>query len=89
MNKQETNKLLKDFDNELDEIVDFLFDAAVDLCDYSWYDIAQNSGLSYTTVQRLGDRITRQPRFSTIWKIARCVGYSFSYSSGKFELKAA
>ena len=41
---------------------------------WSWKQLATASDLSYSTIFRLGMRITRYPRLDTVFKIAKALG---------------
>lgn len=58
---------------DLHEKVDEIYEAAARL-EWSWSVLASNAGLSYQTVCRLGDRVTRFPGYMTIYKLATAVG---------------
>ncbi len=59
-------------------IVDELFNAAFRK-GWSWPMIARASGLSYSTVLKLGNRITCYPRHMTVWKISKALGLSYTF----------
>ena len=57
---------------ELDRILDELFEVAVDR-GWSWGELASEAGLAYQTVVNLGERWTKRPQFRTVLLIARAV----------------
>ena len=63
---------------ELHKIIDKVFAEAFDACGWTWSQLAFNAGLGYETVANLGDRQTRWPRFSTIWRLCKAVGWDLS-----------
>ena len=66
-------KLDKEWGDYLDNVVDDLFNMAFDR-DWSWFELSRQAKVSYTTVCRLGNRDTKYPHLSTVWKIAKAVG---------------
>ena len=58
----------------LDQLVDDIYEAATDVYDYSWYQLAYEAHLAYNTVHRLGMRETKLPRLKTLFKLAAAVG---------------
>ena len=68
------------YDQELDKAVDIIFDYATYVLDYSWADLAHEARLSPATVNRLGNRITRLPRYQTFWKLARACNLAVSFT---------
>ena len=59
---------------ELHRIVDLVYTEAA-LYDWTWDRLAEEAGLAYQTVANLGDRKTRWPRFSTVWRLCKAVGW--------------
>jgi len=62
-----------EYERKLDKIIDDIFEEAYKY--WTWGELAKEAGLAYGTVSRLGDRITRLPRFQTILKLAHSVGW--------------
>lgn len=60
---------------ELHQIIDKVFKEAADSYEWTWSQLAVHAGLGYSTVANLGDRQTRWPRFSTIWRLCKAVGW--------------
>lgn len=58
--------------DELDRILDELFEVAVDR-GWTWAHLASEAGLAYQTVVNLGERWTKRPQFRTVLLIARAV----------------
>ena len=59
---------------DLHAIVDEIFVEAVDTFDWTWSQLASHAELCHQTVARLGDRETKWPRFSTVYKLCKAVG---------------
>lgn len=59
---------------EINQLMDDIYNDAVDLLDMSWSDLAKRAGLSYSTVYRLGERITLNPQIKTVLRLAGAVG---------------
>ena len=62
---------------ELHRLVDLIYDEAAEY-QWTWNQLAEEAGLAYQTVERLGDRKTRWPRFSTVWRLAKAVGFDLA-----------
>jgi len=60
---------MTNYERFLRDLVDELYEDAAGR-EWSWKEFAGHSRLSYSTIFRLGMRITRFPRFDTIFKIA-------------------
>ena len=73
---------------ELHKIIDGVFKESADSFDWTWNQLAENAGLGYSTVAKLGDRQTRWPRFSTIWRLAKAVGWDLAIQQPKTHRKA-
>jgi hypothetical protein len=63
---------------DLHKIVDRVFAEAANSYEWTWSQLAFHAGLGYSTVANLGDRQTRWPRFSTIWRLCKAVGWDLS-----------
>ena len=59
---------------ELHLLVDKIYNEAAEY-EWTWNQLAEEAGLAYRTVSNLGDRKTKWPRFSTVWRLAKAVGY--------------
>lgn len=59
---------------ELHRLVDLIYKEAAEY-EWTWNKLAEEAGLAYQTVANLGDRKTRWPRFSTVWRLAKAVGF--------------
>lgn len=66
---------------ELHKIVDRVFEEASSNFDWTWGQLAVEAGLGYNTVANLGDRKTKWPRFSTIWRLCKAVGFDLDIQS--------
>ena len=64
----------KQYARYLHGLVDEIFHISSDEMGWSWVDLAEQAGLSYTTVNRLGNRVTQYPRHMTVWKLAKALG---------------
>jgi transcriptional regulator with XRE-family HTH domain len=62
--------------NRLDKFLDEIYDEAA-LLDLSLRDLESLSGLSYSTVWRLQNRLTPTPRLNTVVRLAEAVGLEF------------
>ena len=58
---------------ELDRILDELFEDAVNMGYTNWNRIAEASGLTHTCVANLGERITKRPQLRTVLMLASAV----------------
>jgi len=67
--------------NSLHHLVDELFEAAYQ-GKMTWVTLAQESGLSYSTVRKLGERKTKYPQYRTVMLIAKAVGGSVQFKKG-------
>ena len=67
------------YERDLDKAVDIVFEYATYVLNYSWADLAHEARLSQATVNRLGNRVTRLPRYQTFWKLARACGLTVNF----------
>jgi len=74
MNQRQKARVEREYMAKLESLVDDIYEIASDVWDFSWADLAEQSGCAYTTVWRLGMRVTRWPRLQTLYKLARAVG---------------
>jgi len=74
---------------DLHKIVDEIFTEAASKYDWTWRQLAVQSGLSHQTVGNLGDRVTKWPRFMTIYRLAKAVGWDLSVKESKVVRKSA
>ena len=58
------------YDRDLERAVDILYEKVAYEKDWDWKELAKEAHLSYATVLRLGNRITKLPRWQTLWKLA-------------------
>lgn len=85
------NKRKPDFDTPTDKayyqdlhrIIDRIFEEAKESFDWTWSQLAFHSELTYATVNNLGERITKYPRFQTIYKLARAIGWTLIVQKDK------
>jgi transcriptional regulator with XRE-family HTH domain len=68
---------------EMEAIIDSLFSSMAENEQQTWKDVAEVAGLSYTTVTRLRDNITRLPSMLTICKLCRVVGVELTLTQKK------
>lgn len=90
MTKKEAAKFLPEeleYFRSLHQILDEIFEEAANSFGWTWSQLSVHSGLSYETVRRLGDRETRWPRYYTVHKLAKAVGWSLTVVSGKKAMK--
>ena len=59
------------YEQYLDKVIDTLFSEAYER--YTWEEWAAEAGVSSTTVNRLGMRITKRPQLRTIMLLAQAV----------------
>lgn len=69
-----SKKRKAEFDQEIEAIVDAIYEVADEKYNWGWWQLASEAGLCYSTVYRLGCRTTKDPHFKTIWKLAKAVG---------------
>lgn len=67
------SSLEKKYSNHLHDLIDEIYEIAA-AKQWTWSELALNSGISYSTVLKLGNRDTKYPRHMTIWKMAKAVG---------------
>jgi|LakMenEpi03Aug12_release.lakeMendotaPanAssembly.Ray.scaffolds.fasta_scaffold12037_13 hypothetical protein len=67
----------------LHRLLDEIFKEATNNFEMTWKELAEQSGLTYITVKKLGDRDTRYPRFFTVFKLAEAVGWQLTLTAGK------
>ena len=66
------------YERELNRFIDDAFNEAA-FKDWSWVRLADEAGLAYTTVYKLGHYVTKRPQFLTVWKIAKAIGYEIQF----------
>ncbi len=79
----------EEYEEKLQELVDEIYDAASDIWEWSWVDLADRSYLAYNTVYRLGMRTTRYPRLMTIYKLAKAVGMDMNLVRQRVAIRRA
>ena len=67
------------YEKALEAATDVIFTYATFTLDWSWRDLAIKSDVNYSTVRRLGERITRYPQWRTFWKLARACGLEMQF----------
>lgn len=68
---------------DLHKIIDEIFAEAASQFDWTWSKLALNAGLSYQTVANLGERNTKWPRFLTVYRLAKAVGWELAVQQPK------
>ena len=72
-------KLEADYVRALEAATDMIFEYATHQLDWSWQDLASEAQVNYSTVRRLGERITRFPQWRTFWKLAKACGLEMQF----------
>jgi hypothetical protein len=70
--KTQPKPLPRGYLTSLNDLVDTIYAEATKQ-DMTWHELAEQANLAPWTVYRLGNRITKKPRFDTVWKLARAV----------------
>lgn len=60
---------------DLHSILDKIYAESASAYDWTWNQLASQAGLAYQTVAKLGDRETKWPRFLTVYRLAKAVGW--------------
>ena len=68
---------------DLHLIIDQIYTQAADVFQWTWNQLAAHANLGYGTVCNLGERQTKYPRYQTIYKLARAVGWTLVVQSNK------
>ena len=71
----------------LHRIVDQVYQEAADTYKWTWSDLAREAGLANSTVESLGNRCTKWPRFMTVYKLCRAVGWELVLQTSKKATK--
>lgn len=64
------------FAETLNRIVDEIYACADEHYGWDWKELARKADLTYQTVYRLGERITVDPKYRTVWKLCKAVGFN-------------
>lgn len=75
--------LERDYFTQLHKIIDDIFSRAADEFEWTWSQLANHANLGYGTVDNLGNRHTKFPRFQTVFKLAEAVGWKLITQEGK------
>lgn len=78
----------RDYFASLHQMIDLIFEEAANSYQYTWSQLASHADLSYHTVEKLGDRVTKYPRFQTVFKLAKAVGWTLIPHAEKKGRKA-
>ena len=62
---------MNSYETYLDKVVELLYDKAYTR--FTWEEWADEAGVSRTTVNRLGTRVTKRPQLRTIFLLAKAV----------------
>lgn len=63
-----------DDDKTLNKLLDEIYIES-DKLEWSWTQLAEESGLAVSTVYNIGTLVTRRPQFRTVARLAYAVGY--------------
>lgn len=77
----------KDF-RELDKLLDEIYEACDDR-GWSWTTFAERAKISVSTVYNIGMYRTRYPHASTVFQLAKAVGFKVILVQTKYKLKVA
>lgn len=69
---------------KLHQIIDEIYSKATTF-EWTWQKLSEQSDLGYRTVLDLGNRVTKYPRFQTIYKLAKSVGLNLSITNGQLK----
>jgi DNA-binding phage protein len=72
------SQLEREYFKALDHALDEIYQHACDVLKWTWGQLASEADLSDTTVVNLGERITKWPRFYTVFKLAKAVGFKLA-----------
>ena len=72
------SQLEREYFKALHQALDEIYNHASNVMDWTWGKLANEAGLSYMTVSNLGERTTKWPRFFTIFKLAKAVGWKLA-----------
>lgn len=70
------------------EIVDFVSLVSALSVNMTWGELAEKSGLSRQTINKLIDCKTKSPHYKTLFKLGRAVGLKATLSRGKIMVEA-
>jgi hypothetical protein len=73
---------------QLDKVLDKLFQIAVH-DKLSWSDLANASGMAYSTIVNLGERITKRPQYRTVLLLAKTVGRTIAIKHTRGKTRVA
>lgn len=73
----------RDYFTQLHKLIDDIFARAADEFEWTWSQLASHANLGYGTVDKLGNRHTKFPRFQTVFKLAEAVGWKLVTHEGK------
>ena len=79
--KQARKQYGDDYVDDINAIVDDIFERAYRQ-KFTFVKLAEHSGVSYGTIQRLADRLTWCPHYRTVAALARAVGGRVRYVEG-------
>jgi hypothetical protein len=67
--------------------LDLIFEEAANSFKWTWEQLANHAGVCHLTVYNLGERQTRYPRYHTVYKLAKAVGWKLVVQAEKVEKK--
>jgi hypothetical protein len=79
----------REYFQSLHAVIDQIYQEAAEVHHWTWSDLAVMSGLNYATIVKLGERETRWPRFQTIYRLAKAVGWELVAHNPKAKRKTA
>jgi TolA-binding protein len=87
-NPHELSPSEKAYFSSLHHILDEIYDVASKEFKWTWEQLANRANLAYVTVYNLGERQTRFPRYQTVYKLAKAVGWNLIAQAEKKPKKA-
>lgn len=87
LTKFRTKTAEKSFIRFLHELVDDIFDIAITVRGWSLNEAAGEAFLSHGTVSKLYYHVTKEPRFTTVYKLAGAVGLSMKTIKAEAALR--
>lgn len=75
---KQKNREEKEYLYQLHLLLDAIFDHAATIKKWTWEELAMNANLCYSTVDALGNRKTRYPRFCTVYKLAKAINWELA-----------
>lgn len=79
----------QEYFRSLHHALDLIFEEAANTYQWTWEQLASHANVCYLTVYNLGERQTRYPRYHTVYKLAKAVGWKLIVQAEKVEKKSA